>query len=359
MARMLDANQKFAGSEPKFSTELTQLDLSKTLSWYAQNKDSKDSQKYASDFFKKKFKLSISDVIKAKPPTFGFMCRIISNGGILSKKDQEWFDSEIEDIKNKISNQKTVDEKPVKTNAPNIQDRIREKASECVGELEALIDILIDSRFNESVSPYGVMHGMELKGVHTKYVIDWFKKIRNEYDSVMNTSDAEIKEGYSNFKKTDLKKLVVFCDQVIIDASKISGEAVKSRKPRKRKVKTVEQLTAKVKICQEFKELNLTSIDIKSIIGTMQLWVYNTKTRKLGVYHASDAGGLSIKGSSIQNYSEDKSIQKKLRKPEVTLPEILKGGKVYLRNAIDGVKAVAAPLSGRLNEDTILLRIVK
>jgi len=52
MARMLDANQKFAGSEPKFSTELTQLDLSKTLSWYAQNKDSKDSQKYASDYVK-------------------------------------------------------------------------------------------------------------------------------------------------------------------------------------------------------------------------------------------------------------------------------------------------------------------
>lgn len=358
MARMLDANQKFAGAEPKFSTELSQIDLSKALSWYSQNKDSKDSQKYAADYFKKKFKISISDATKSKPPTFGFMCRIVSNGGILSQKDQEWFDSEVEDVKKKVSSKNNVEEKTNKT-SPNIQDRIKEKASECVGELEGLIDILIDSRFTENVSPYSVMHTLEIKGVHTKHVVDRFKKVRAEYDSVINTTDAEIKEGYSNFKKTDLKKLITFCDQVILDANKISGEAVKSRKPRKRKVKTVEQLTAKVKICQEFKELNLTSVDIKSIIGTMQLWVYNTKTRKLGVYHASDAGGLSIKGSSLQNYSEDKSIQKKLRKPEVTLPEILKGGKVYLRNAIDGIKAVASPLSGRLNEDTILLRTVK
>lgn len=359
MARMLDANQKFTGAEPKFSSELSQIDLMKTLSWYAQNKDSKDAQKYASDYFKKKYKLNVSDAVKSKSPTFGFLCRIISNGGSLTGKDSEWFNAEVEDVKSRISEKKVVDTTTVKTNVINIQDRIKEKSSECIGELEAQIDILIDSRFNENVSPYGIMHGMEIKGVHVKHIVDWFKKKRNEYDSVMNTDDPQIKEGYSNFKKTELKKLVAFCDQVILDSTKISGESVKSRKPRKRKVKTAEQLTAKVKICQEFKELNLTSVDVKSIIGAMQVWVYNTKTRKLGVYNASDAGGLSIKGSSILNFSEDKSIQKKLRKPEVTLPEVLKGGKVYLRTAMDNIRAVAAFLSGRLNEDTILLRIVK
>jgi hypothetical protein len=359
MARMLDANQKFAGAEPKFTEQLSQIDLMKTLSWYAQNKDGKDAQKYASDYFKKKFKLNVSDVLKTKSTTFGFLCRIVSNGGTLTGKDLLWFDAETEDVKKRLTEKVDVEPITTKVHVPNIQDRIKEKASECIGELEAQIDILIDSRFNENVSPYGVMYGMEIKGVHVRHVIDWFKTKRNEFDSVLNTTDPDIKEGYSNFKKTELKKLVAFCDQVILDASKIGGEALKSRKPRKRKVKSAEQLTAKVKVCQEFKELNLTSVDVKSIIGVMQLWVYNTKTRKLGVYNASDAGGLSIKGSSIQNFNEDKSIQKKLRKPEITLPEILKGGKVYLRNAIDVIRAVAAPLSGRLNEDTILLRVAK
>ena len=95
------------------------------------------------------------------------------------------------------------------------------------------------------------------------------------------------------------------------------------------------------------------------IIGVMQLWVYNTKTRKLGVYHAEDAGGLTVKGSSILNFAESKSVQKKLRKPEVTLPDVLTGGKVFLRNVIDTIKAVESNLNGRINADTILLRIVK
>jgi hypothetical protein len=77
------------------------------------------------------------------------------------------------------------------------------------------------------------------------------------------------------------------------------------------------------------------------------------------MYQASDAGGLSVKGSSIVNFSEEKSIQKKLRKPEVTLPEVLSGGKVYLRNALSNIRAVESALSGRLNDDTILLRVVK
>jgi hypothetical protein len=91
----------------------------------------------------------------------------------------------------------------------------------------------------------------------------------------------------------------------------------------------------------------------------MQLWVYNIKTRKLGVYHADDAGGFSVKGSSITNFTEAKSIQKKLRKPEVILSEIASGGKVFLRNVIESVRAVESKLSGRINSDTILLRVIK
>jgi hypothetical protein len=146
---------------------------------------------------------------------------------------------------------------------------------------------------------------------------------------------------------------------VILDCGKIAGEAVKSRKPRKRKTKTPEQLVAKIKVMDEHKELKLKSVPAKDIIGAMQLWVFNTKNRKLGCYHAIDADGLSVKGSSIINFNESKSVQKTLRKPEATLPEIMKGGKVYLRNALEGIRAVESSLTGRLNADIILVRVVK
>ena len=47
MARITDANLLFVGQEPKFSVELSQMDMMKTLSWYSQNKDTKDATKWA------------------------------------------------------------------------------------------------------------------------------------------------------------------------------------------------------------------------------------------------------------------------------------------------------------------------
>ncbi|MCX8482835.1 MAG: hypothetical protein ORN50_04590, partial [Crocinitomicaceae bacterium] len=43
--------------EPKFSGEVSQTELTQALSWYAQNRDSKDATKYAIEYFKKKLKI--------------------------------------------------------------------------------------------------------------------------------------------------------------------------------------------------------------------------------------------------------------------------------------------------------------
>jgi hypothetical protein len=357
---MLDANTLFAGNEPKFSGELTNLDLMKSLSWYAQNKVTKDSHKYAADYFKKKLKINAEGSLDGKSPTFGFVCRIILNGGELPIKYKTWFEKEIEDVKEKIEQNKT--KVVIKVDEPNrvtIQDRIKEKSSECIGELESQIDDLIESGFKANVSPYAVMNTVDIKLVHVKSILETFKKKRSEFDEVLNTDDKDLKEGYSNFTKPQLKKLVAHCDQIIVDCGKISGEAAKTRKPRKRKAKTAEQLVGKMKYCAEFEELKIKSVEPKLIVGAMQLWVYNTKTRKLGCYHAEDAGGFSIKGTTILNFSESKSVQKKLRKPEVTIPEVLTGGKVFLRNVIDSIKAVASPLNGRISPDVVLLKVSK
>jgi len=43
----------------------------------------------------------------------------------------------------------------------------------------------------------------------------------------------------------------------------------------------------------------------------------------------------------------------------VTLPDVLSGGKVFLRNVIENIRAVESALSGRINADTILLKVTK
>jgi hypothetical protein len=360
MARILDANVVFSGQEPKFSIELSKTQLILALNWYSQNKTNKDAEKYVTDFFKKKLKLDIGALVKDCNSTFAYLCRIVYNGGQLGVKDQIWFDNEVQQIEKRLKVKKVkVVEVASIGNVISIQDRIREKSQECIGELEGQLDDYITSDYKIDASPYGVMHTLNIKSVHVNRIVDVFKRRRMEFDAVLNTDDKELKEGYSNFSKPQLKKVVAWCDQVILDCQKVMGSAAQNRKPRKRKVKSPEELVVKVKVLDKFDELKLVSVPTKEIIGAMQLWVYNVKTRKLGCYHAEDAGGFSVKGTSLENFNESKSVHKKLRKPEVSLPEVMKAGKVLLRNYMDSIRAVESALTGRLNADTILLRSLK
>jgi hypothetical protein len=99
------------------------------------------------------------------------------------------------------------------------------------------------------------------------------------------------------------------------------------------------------------------SINPVDIIGAEELWVYNAKTRKLGKYVAIEHGELSVKGGSIQFFDENLSIQKTLRKPVEQLAEFKKAGKVQLRKFLDDIKTTEIKLNGRINEETVLLKV--
>ena len=343
--------------EPKFSGELSQTELTQALSWYAQNRDNKDATKYVADYFKKTLKIQAPESVKTQASTFGFVCRIVSLGGVLNAPNRLWFDKTIEELKNA---EQPVAKSAKVANVLSIQDHIKRKSSECIGELEGQLDEIILSDFKSNPAPIAVMNSLEVKGAHIKYIVEHFKMRRAEYDSILITDDTLIKEAYSNFTKPQLKKLVAYCDQVILVGAQIAGEAVKTRKPRKRKNKTPEQLLSKLQYCKEFADLKLQSIEPKTILGATQLWVYNTKTRKLGCYISEDASGFSVKGTSLTGYSENKSICKTIRVPTMTrMNEVLTAGKVALRSILIDIRAAEGKLTGRINSDTILLRVVK
>ena len=336
--------------EPKFKVPMSKTDLIQSLNWYHQNKESKDAQKYIQDYAKRN-KISGSLNIKENYLTLGWLCRLSCNGNDIGESAINYIENNI------LTETKEVAESKEPTTVINIQTRMREKVAEIAGELEGAIDDYIESGFSETKSPFAIMQD-KAKGMHAGRIVDIFKKRRIEFDEVLHTKDVELKDAYS-FNKTQLKKIVAYIDQIIVDAMKIIGDSKATRKPRKRKQKTADQITSKVKYCVESTEYKLKSIEPKEIIGVSQLWVFNVKTRKLGVYHALDASGLNIKGTTITGFSEMKSVQKTLRKPENMLPEVVKGGKVFMRNIMDTIRATEAKLNGRLNEDTVLIRTMK
>jgi len=349
---------RLVGGEPNYvGKTVSNNEMSEALNWYSNNRDSKVAAKYIGDYLKKNKLKASTDTINKQPATFGWLCRLKLTGALFISKHDETFDKMLNDLL--AADVKPEEVKPVvKTNVISIQERTDEKVSELSGELEGAIDDYIRNGFDKPISPYALLHG-KAKSVHASKIAAFFKHIRQEYDEVLTTKDSDLKEGYGNFTKTQLKKLVAYCDLIILDCNKISGESKSSRKPRKRKAKSVEQIVAKVNYCSVDEEYGFKSLNPRDVVGSLQLWVFNVKTRKLGVYHAEDASGLSIKGSTLLSFSEAKSVQKTVRKPKEIVPEVLSGGKVFLRNAIGNIRAVETKLNGRLNKDTVLLRIVK
>jgi len=342
-------------SEPDFGVIETQGELSAALNWYNTHKDNKDAIRYLNDYAKKckiKGKLNTDKNIL----TTAWLCRLVSRGISVPDNVGDHIANEIHNLFEDVVVQPQNVTVAVKT--VTIQDRLNEKVAEIAGEIEGSIDDYILSNFKTVPSPYSIMQG-KVKGAHANKIIDIFKKHRAEFDEVIHGNDEQLIEGYSNFSKVQMKKLVAYCDQIITDAMKLSDESKVTRKPRKRKVKTPDQLVAKVQVCDEDKTYKLKSEPAKNIIGASTVWVFNVKNRKLGVYHAADAEGLSVKGSSITNFSEIKSKQKMLRKPEEILPEVVKGGKVFLRNVLDNLTTKESLLNGRLNKETVIVKVIK
>ena len=65
-----------------------------------------------------------------------------------------------------------------------------------------------------------------------------------------------------------------------------------------------------------------------------------------------------MKGASSKDFAAS-SIQKTLRKPEKQLKEFMGSGKVKLRTFLSDIKAVDTKLKGRINANTVILKVVK
>lgn len=353
-----DFEKSLSGGEPTWKNG--ESSLTRALNWYNYHADTKESKKFTISYLKeiKASKKDIEILEKVSDDFFqnlGFVCRMKLRGAPISPQNEKWIKEFIVKLKSK-----TKEVKEETNNAPviSIQERTENKAREYIGELEGIIDeCLLTKDF--SSNPYEVMLGLGVKGGHTSYIIKTFKKRIEELEEALKGKDVQLKEAYSQFTKTQLKNYIKFLNNIITDAEKIAHKAKVTRKPRKKKAKPVDKVIEKLQYKKEDNAFKIVSINPADIVGSTQLWVFNTKVRKLGVYNSKDSDGLSVKGTTLINFDESTSIQKTIRKPEVVLPNCIKGGKIILRKLLPEINATEQPLTGRLNSDTILLRVIK
>ena len=113
-----------------------------------------------------------------------------------------------------------------------------------------------------------------------------------------------------------LKKFLEFVDNIIADCNQMVQTAKANRAPRKRKEVSPTKQVAKFKYLKEFADLNLKSVNPTSIIGSTEVWYYNTKYKHIGVYKGENGNTLSVKGTTIIGFDIKESKRMTLRKPE-------------------------------------------
>ncbi len=356
-----EIQENISGAEPKFDSEIEidETDLIKTLNWYASNVSDNDREKFILAYLKKRaypvdsYK-GISSGVWASNPTLAHLCRMVTRGALLSERHSQY-------ISNRIDSLLQINKPFIDTSSKkvvNIQDRINETVDSTIAEMEGFLDDFILSGYKNASSAKALFMEKNIKGVHANKILVWAKTNRKEYSDVYSSKEPDILEGYKNFKKNDLKKIIALFDSFITDCLELINSRNQSKKPRKRKTKTPEQLVSKLQYCKQDKVYGFSSIEPEKIVSASQLWVFNVKTRKLGVYTAQDAAGLSVKGSTIVNYSLESSTAKTVRKPSETIPEIIKNGKAFLKTVLGNIKSKESSLTGRINRDTILIRVI-
>ena len=252
--------------------------------------------------------------------------------------------------------EEVVEEAP-KSYVPTIQDRMNEKTADTIGELEGHYDEFIkNSKYNFSPYEYLVVNNVPQSQL-SKYE-EVYQARFDELKLAIEKIDEQLAEGYSHYKTADFKRIFAFIDQILNDIIQYRGLKKMTKKIRAPKSVSKEKVASKLKYAKEDKVLRLVSIPATDIIGAQELWVYNTKTRKLGKYVADSLKGpLNVKGTGIIGFDEHKSITKTLRKPEEKLKEFAKATKIQLRKFIEDIKATETKLNGRISADVILLKV--
>lgn len=354
-----NAALEFYGPEPIVKDKvLTEIDLIKYYNWCHAHFESEDAKKFVLKMHPK-----IACVLDKHHPalfvTLGWISRIMEFGGILPIRTLTWYKDKLNKLSRVEVSFDTKEEIPVMNQGQVIQSNLARQFDDVMSDFEKEIDNFWINK-STTFNPYTYLVSNEVKGFHAAKIAEYYTSHLEEVTAVLRGTDEELLAAYRVTPEVVLKKYKVFLETIINDCARMSINAKIARKPRKKKVKTASQLTSKMKYKAADDRFKIKSVQPTDIIGASQVWVFNTKTRKLGVYNALNINDkLSVKGSKVLNYDPAKSIQKTVRKPDVVLPIITQGGKVALRTVLSDINAVETFLTGRINADIVILRSVR
>ena len=345
-------NRKYMGDEPEFLGAMTEGEMAVAYNWYNAMADRNDIKEYTETWLKNQNRLVELKRFKAVPDewvnhTCGAIARLITKGYDVPAHSKKFLE---ETFAYTLTKAKVYSESAIPK--ASVQERMRERQSEIIGDIEELIDA------GETFSLYEWLKAKEIPATYCPAIVVYYSPVLAELLEALDGKCPQLKEAYGHMTKKQLRDRVEFYNMIITDAERYGNVTKKTRAPRKPRAVSVEKVLKNLKFQKEDNTFKIASINPEKIIGAQELWCFNTKNKVVTVFRALDRGGLNIKGTSVINYDETTSKSKGSgRKPEEVLDKIRSGGKVVLKKFMEELKT-DKPLQFRINENTILMKVV-
>ena len=364
------AETKYIGFEPEWKIQPTEENrvssFANAFHWYNYHYGKKDAKDMLCHYLEHNNRAKDAKLMRGIPDsqirvTPAWVCRMTLLGLVLNEHEQSIVDDQLSGMlqaKQEIKRAQSEVDADIAVAKLTIQDHLREKISECCGELEGMFDdfVVAGAKMSADFKPIALMRGMNVSPNMIGTVSAVWELRLAEFNEVLEGTDADLVEGYSHLTKLQLRNCVKFCETVINDCNSYVQLKKVERKPRAKKAVSPEKTTRKFKFLREFEELKLKSEPVTKLVGATEAWLYDTAKRKLiHVMADSHIGTFTVKGSAIVGFDAQTTVQKTLRKPAEQIRAVTGGGKPAARKAFGEIKATETKYNGRGNDNLIIL----
>ena len=248
-----------------------------------------------------------------------------------------------------------VDTNKVVKKRKTVQEHIDAKVQSILAEVDYAIDVWDVEPFDM----YKYLTSLGVSAVVAKKIPEQYQELIDEVKEARDGKSKQLKEAYSHMVKSEKNDFINFVIRIQTDSLRYAENHKPRRKARKAKQISAQDKVKNLNFLDEDTDNKIASIEPSKIVGAEILYLFNTKTNQLSYYHAIDRGGLDVKGSTIQNFDEDKSQVKKLgAKTTHFLDRVLGGGKIVLNKIMNEINSKASSVTGRVNYNMIILKVI-
>jgi|LWDU01.1.fsa_nt_gi hypothetical protein len=335
--------------EPVLSESASKSELATALTWYNVMMSSTMASKYINTYLKSN---KIAKVVPSTVPmyTAAAVARLLSRG-FNDPKLISYMDSWVLRLDDKPATPKSIKK------VISIQERTAIKLNVYITGLDNAFENFIESDYKMKFNTEKYLMDSGVKTSYIQSIVVWASNVRNEF--IESKTDNNMKEGYSNYTTPQKNKVIKFFDVMIdsLEKYKVDMAPVK-----KKKVRSSSKIVSKLKYLKSSPELKLKSVDPVELIGSKQVWVYNTKTKMLGYYGTNSLAGMTVTGTTLKGF--DRTEQRCVKKPEEQLQKFIKSKEgtwiinfkeLYFSTSM--TNTIITKGNGRFNGNTIILMV--